>query len=85
MKIQIMNIRGKVIREIALDELGNVHIGNNITDFAWNGTDKYGDKLANGLYLYRVVAKINDENIELRKTNADNYFSSNLGKIYILR
>jgi hypothetical protein len=49
-KIQIMTITGKVVREIHKDELGPLNIGRNISEFAWDGTDTYGDRLANGLY-----------------------------------
>ena len=39
-KIQILTVTGKVVREIDLSELGPIHIGRNITEYAWNGTDK---------------------------------------------
>lgn len=84
-KIQIMTITGKVVREIHKEELGNIRIGRNITDFAWDGTDQYGDRLANGLYLYRVVTKINNNDIEHRSTNADNFFKKGYGKMYLFR
>ena len=84
-RIQIMTITGKFVREIHLEELGPIHIGNNITQFAWDGTDTYGDKLANGVYFFRVFAKINDETIEHRSTEADKFFKEGFGKMYILR
>src|SRR4029077_9334565 len=49
-KIQIMTITGKVVREITEAEIGPLHIGRNITQFAWDGTDQFGDRLANGVY-----------------------------------
>lgn len=84
-KIQIMTITGKVVREIHKDELGPINIGRNISEFTWDGTDTYGDRLANGLYLYRVITKINSNDIELRKTEADSYFKNGFGKMYLLR
>jgi len=84
-KIQIMTITGKVVREINKAELGAIHIGNNISEFAWDGTDRYGDQLANGLYLYRVVTKVNNEDIELRETGMDSYFKKGFGKMYLMR
>ena len=84
-KIQIMTITGKVVREIHKDELGAINIGRNITDFAWNGTDTYGDRLANGLYLYHVITKINSDDIEHRDTSADGYFKKGFGKMYLFR
>ncbi len=84
-KIQIMTITGKVVREIFQDELGAIHVGRNITDFAWDGKDEFGDKLANGVYLYRVITKLNGEDIEKRQTDADQYFKKGWGKMYLMR
>ncbi|HOY31970.1 MAG TPA: C25 family cysteine peptidase [Bacteroidales bacterium] len=83
-KIQIMTVTGKVVREIDLNELGPIHIGRNITEYAWNGTDEFGDRLANGVYLYRVVTRLNGEKIELRETQADQYFKKEFGKMYLI-
>ena len=84
-QIQIMTITGKVVREIDQFELGPIHIGNNITDFAWDGKDKYGDQLANGVYLYRVKMRINGSSIEHRDTEADRFFTREFGKMFLLR
>lgn len=84
-KIQIMTVTGKVVREITQDELGPLHIGNNRTQYFWDGKDEYGDLLANGLYLYRVVMKINGQVVNQYKTNADKAFKNGFGKLYILR
>lgn len=84
-QIQIMTVTGKVVREIDQFELGPIHIGNNITEFSWDGKDEFGDQLANGVYLYRVKAKINGSNVEKRKTDADQFFVKEFGKMYLLR
>jgi len=84
-KIQIMTVTGKVVREIEQDEIGPLHIGNNITQFAWDGRDQFGDQLANGLYLYRVVSRLNGNSIEHRETSADQYFKAQMGKMYLIR
>jgi hypothetical protein len=84
-KIQIMTISGKVVREIFQDELGPIHVGRNITQFAWDGKDEFGDQLANGVYLYRVITKINGTDIEKRETEADQYFKKGWGKMYLMR
>ncbi|MCC7332338.1 MAG: hypothetical protein IT232_07000 [Flavobacteriales bacterium] len=84
-KIQILTVSGKVVKEIHKDELGSIRIGRNITDYTWDGTDTYGDRLANGLYFYRVVTKIGDNDIELRETKADSYFKNGFGKMYLFR
>ncbi len=84
-KIQIMTISGKVVREITQAELGTLHIGNNITDYVWDGTDQFGNPLANGLYLYRVITRMNGQAIDHFDTNMDKYFKNNLGKMYLMR
>ncbi|MDN3202894.1 C25 family cysteine peptidase [Algoriphagus sediminis] len=84
-KIQIMTITGRVVREILQDELGPIRIGNNITDFAWDGKDEFGDQLANGVYIYRVLVRKNGQFFEHRPTAGDRGFSKGYGKMYLLR
>lgn len=85
MKIQIMTVSGKVVREINQSELGALRIGNNITEFSWDGTDQFGDQLANGVYLYKVTAKLNGEDLNHRISAGDQYFNEGFGKIYLMR
>jgi hypothetical protein len=85
MKIQIMTVGGEVVREILADELGPLHVGRNITEYRWNATDEFGDRLANGVYLYRVVARLNGQDIETRSTEASAYFNRGFGKMVIIR
>ena len=85
LKIQIMTVSGKVVREIFKNELGNIHIGDNITDYAWDGRDEFGDKLANGVYIYRVLIKNQNDKFDHRETSGDKAFKKGYGKLYILR
>jgi hypothetical protein len=85
MKIQIMTLTGKVVREIFMNELGPLHIGNNITDYAWDGTDQYGDRLANGTYLYRVSLNDPSGQFSKRNTAGDQGFQKDWGKLVLLR
>jgi hypothetical protein len=86
MKIRIMTVTGKVVREIMKNELGNIHIGRNITDYAWDGRDEFGDQLANGVYLYKVYTDFSNGNdLEHRETAADKYFKKGWGKLYLMR
>ena len=85
MKIQIMTVTGKVVREITQDEMGMIKIGNNISEYSWNGTDEFGDQLANGVYLYKVVARLNGEDIAHRESDGDKFFNQGFGKIYLMR
>lgn len=84
-RIEIYTITGKLVKVIDQSMLGSIHIGRNITDYAWDGTDMYGDRLANGVYFYRVRAKINGSDMEHRNTDADTYFKKEIGKMYLLR
>ncbi len=86
MKIRIMTVSGKVVREILRNELGNIHVGRNITDYAWDGRDEFGDRLANGVYLYKVYTEFsNGDDIEHRGTDADQFFKKGWGKMYLMR
>lgn len=84
-RIQIMTISGKVVKEIDLNEIGPINIGRNVTQYAWDGKDEFGDQLANGIYLYRVLTRINSETIELRQSGVDEYIKSGFGKMYLMR
>ncbi len=85
LKIQIMTVTGKVVREITQDELGPLSVGNNISEYAWDGRDEYGDQLANGVYLYRVVMNRGPDQFSHRQTSADKAFKKGYGKLYLLR
>lgn len=85
MKIQIFTITGKVVREITKAELGEIRIGRNMTDYAWDGRDQYGDPLGNGVYLYRVVTSIDGEQLENYDTGTDKFFKKGFGKMYLAR
>jgi hypothetical protein len=84
LQIEIFTITGRLVKVIFIDELGPLHIGRNITEYAWDGNDMYGDRLANGVYFYQVKAKINGQDIDHRATEADKYFKKEIGKMYLL-
>jgi hypothetical protein len=87
-RIQVLTITGKVVREITKDELGPIHIGRNITEFKWDGTDMYGQKLANGVYIYRVLTNLNGKSLDKYRADGDNtdkYFNKGYGKMYLMR
>ncbi len=83
--IQIMTITGKVVREINRDEFGDLHIGRNITAYSWDGRDQFGDQLANGVYLYRIITRIDGQSIEQRESGADQFINQGWGKMYLMR
>jgi hypothetical protein len=82
LKIEIMTLTGKVVREITKQELGELRIGRNITSFKWDGTDQFGDRLANGIYLYRVIV---DDDFERIKKSENDGFNRGYGKMYLFR
>lgn len=84
-RIRILTVSGKIVREIGLAELGPIHIGNNISNWYWDGTDQYGDALGNGVYFYQVLARSAGKELEHRRTTSDSYFQDNWGKIYLMR
>ena len=88
-RIQILTVTGKVVREITRAELGDLHIGTNITEFKWDGTDMYGSRLANGVYLYRVITNMNGKALDKFSTDAnrstDQFFNKGYGKMYLMR
>ena len=85
LKIQIMTVSGRVVREITQDEIGPIRIGNNITSYAWDGRDHYGDQLANGVYFYKVFLNGDGDDFAHRFTSGDRAFKNGFGKLYILR
>lgn len=85
MKIQITNINGRVVKTIDKNDLGTLHIGNNITDVIWDGTDEFGDRLANGVYLFKVITRTNGQGTEHRASFGDEFYRQQTGKIYLLR
>jgi Peptidase family C25 len=79
LRITIMTISGKIVREITSDQIGPINIGRNISSYAWDGTDEFGNKLATGVYLY----KINTSNKAFELNNK--FQTDGLGKLVILR
>jgi len=84
-KISIFSPSGTVVKELTEFDLGPLEIGQNLTSLAWDGTDQFGDQLANGTYLYKM--KIQDDSNEMkhRATKLDNYMQRGYGKLVIIR
>lgn len=85
-RIQIMTVSGRVVRDIDIAANEALKIGTHQTQFAWDGTDEYGDLLANGVYLYRVITTDSSGSmLEKYDTNTDQFFARDMGKVVILR
>ncbi|MFM2376964.1 MAG: hypothetical protein RLZZ165_2061 [Bacteroidota bacterium] len=84
--IEIYTITGKMVKVIDLHALGEVYFGNNITQYAWDGRDEFGDLLANGVYLYRVRAEFSGSSQVMKGDDRlSSFFNNGMGKMYILR
>ena len=82
-----MTSSGKVVREISQAEIGPLRVGTHQTEYAWDGRDQFGDKLANGVYLYKVIAKDeNGDNFEKYDLNDNEavHFLNGFGKMVII-
>ncbi len=86
-KLQIMTVSGRIVKEIDEMELGPLRVGTNMTDFAWDGRDEYGDRLANGVYLYRfsINEKTGTEREKYQQEKIDKYFKGGVGKMVLIR
>ncbi|WP_157975943.1 C25 family cysteine peptidase [Lewinella sp. IMCC34191] len=96
-RIQIMTVSGRVVRDIDLLAYEDIKIGTHQTQYSWDGTDEYGDQLANGVYLYRVITADDsgtpldshqasgNQEFRDRHSVTDQYFKNGLGKLVILR
>ena len=85
-KIQIMTVSGRIVKEITQAELGPLQPGTHRTEYTWDGTDEYGDRLANGVYLYQIITRDQDGNsLDKYNTGTDRFFYQNIGKLVILR
>ena len=84
-KNQIMTIAGRIACVTYQEELGPIRIGNNISEFAWDGRDEWGDQLANGIYLYKVYIRHSGDAFKDRETKGDKAFKQGFGKMYLLR
>ena len=74
-----MTLTGKVVKEITSDQIGFLKIGNNITSYAWDGRDEFGNKLGNGVYLYSITTS--DKEFEINSK----FLSKGIGKLVIMR
>lgn len=70
-KVEIYSVTGKLVKTI----FENVNTkGFRVEGVAWDGRDEFGDQLAKGVYIYRVVVK-----------NADGEVAEKMQKLYLLK
>jgi len=51
LSVSIYTVSGKLVKSIVDSRFAS---GNRITDLSWDGRDDYGNKLAKGIYLYKI-------------------------------
>ncbi len=84
--IRIMTVSGKVVKQITMDEFGPLHAGVNRSNYRWDGTDEFGNKLANGVYIYKVFLSDQNNSFDQRHIEGiDSFFKKGFGKMVILR
>ncbi len=84
--IEIYTITGRLVKVVDLLAAGDVHFGYNITQYAWDGRDEYGDQLANGVYVYKVNTRFHDQsNVTIRDEGISDLFRNGYGKMYLMR
>ncbi len=84
--IEIYTVTGKLVKVVDLLATGDVHFGYNITQYAWDGRDEYGDLLANGVYIYKVNTRFQDRStVKMRDEGISDYFRNGYGKMYLMR
>jgi len=57
--ISITHVNGQVISQLTKDSFRDLHTGKNI--LAWNGMDSSGNPLPNGIYIYKQIITLNQQ------------------------
>ncbi len=82
--VQIMSVTGQVVRQITTEDFGELQLGSENVSYRWDGRDRFGNLLPDGMYLYRTVVE-GPTNFELRIATEDRSVSTGVGKLFILR
>lgn len=82
--ILIYSSQGELVKTITMDEIGEIHIGDNLTEYEWDGSGDNGLPLSNGLYIYEVKYDLDGTGLEYT-TSEDEFKKQGRGKITILK
>jgi hypothetical protein len=82
-RLEIFNASGQVLRSIGKDEIG-LFVGT--TEYVWDGTTDSGEKLAAGVYFYRLIAKDhNGRDYQMLGPGFRDMKDARVGKLVIVR
>lgn len=88
-RILIYTVSGRLVKEITKSEFGPLRTGRHLSDLVWDGTDNWNQKLAPGVYLYKVIARDSSgeayEEYQIGELEQGNYFKNGIGKMVKLR
>ncbi len=84
MTISIYNMSGQLVKEITTEELGPLRIGTNMTEYEWDGSDGFGNKLASGIYVFKVDFT-NQDNFNVFQSTNQSSSQGGFGKLVIMR
>jgi Peptidase family C25 len=66
--VQIFTVSGKLVKTIERNMIPTTF---RVDDINWDGNDDMGDRLANGVYLYKISVAYNDEKGNKKNTTSD--------------
>jgi hypothetical protein len=61
-ELQLISVNGREVAYFGKEKFPSFHTGTN--ELVWNGTDKNGDVLPGGIYIYKIVSHLNGKQIE---------------------
>ncbi len=82
--IYIYSSEGQVVKVITLDDIGDIHVGENLTEYKWDGRSSNGEFLPSGVYHYRVDYNLLGTGIEYQDSD-DQFKKAGIGRLLILR
>lgn len=56
-QVQIYTVSGRLVKTIFQDIDAEANTGYRVDDVQWDGLDDYGDRLAKGVYIYKVLVR----------------------------
>ena len=85
MRIAVFSVQGDRVRTIRHDELAPLRMGENKTDYLWNGRNAEGQSLSPGVYFYKVKAFVDGEPVPYQITDDRAGQHDRTGKLILVR